>query len=584
MASKKSPHHFKFVQYVKDTPIVPIRIRILLVFIFFILLAGFSTNLIALLLMQSKVVDLTNKLLVNKLSDVYTTAGNQFQIQIYSGERDEAVDAIRLSAINSFDMSQSLALGVNEDGSLLFCACADASQIWEGFKNEALLDALLSSDGQGTLNFSSPTGIEYHGVFKYQDDWKMYLIRAESIADTNNSMYRVLIIISLAIILVTIVCLVFGAGILSRLLSNISRFTTEMYDMQQTQDLKEIDISNSPNDDITYLAANFNLLSSRVNYLLDTFQKFVPEAVIKRARKEMNINLRQGGPLELTILFSDIRSFTYRTEVLGTDIIDLLNVHYNSVINRVKVRNGEIGSIIGDAILASYGHDDSVKSNKSYDAIASAWDITTVTYRLRSSIENVRQNRIAENKPLTLEEQKVLDAALLDVGVGIDGGVVYYGNVGSENRMQSTFIGDNVNSASRLEGLTRIYRVPVIVSEYVKNEAIKDSRTNENFEFYELDTVLVKGKTEGVKIYIPLCKKKVLIDGAEPNPDWAYENVKSKFEVFKKALDLYYKGDWKEARVLFKESELSVGQEFIDRIGKKNAPENWSGIWTMTSK
>ena len=88
----------------------------------------------------------------------------------------------------------------------------------------------------------------------------------------------------------------------------------------------------------------------------------------------------------------------------------------------------------------------------------------------------------------------------------------------------------------------------------------------------------------GVKIYIPLCKKKVLIDGAEPNPDWAYENVKSKFEVFKRALDLYYKGDWKEARVLFKESELSVGQEFIDRIGKKNAPENWSGIWTMTSK
>lgn len=574
MEKKRKAYHFKFFQYVNDTPIIPIQHRILTVFILFLLLTSFATNLISLMLLQSRVVDLTNKLLINQLTDIYTTAGNQFQISLFSGDTRAPLEAIKLSAENTFSMPQSMAVGVRPDGSVLFYACADLSPDWDAFTDEgALLSMASAGDGQGTLNFTSPYGREYHGVFKFQDEWEAYIIRAESISDTNVAFYRVFGIISLVIFIVTVICLLFGLGIISRLLSNIRKFTKQIYDMQSEQSLGQIDISSAPNDDITYLAANFNMLTSRVNYLMGTFQKFVPETVVKAARKEEQISLRQGRPLDLTILFSDIRGFTFRTEVLGTDIIDLLNVHYNSVIERVKQRGGEIGSIIGDAILVSYGQDPSVRTNKSLDAIDTAWDITFVTERLRESISHVQEKRSEENKPLSESESRVLDAALLDVGVGIDGGTVYYGNVGSESRMQSTFIGDNVNSASRLEGLTRFYNVPVIVSAYVMDEALKEPRAAEDYEFFEIDTVQVKGKTEGVKIYLPL-KRSI--------PE--FEDLKQKMSVFEQGLSLYYKGSWSEARRLFKDSDLALSSVFLERMGRKGAPENWSGIWTMTTK
>ena len=107
---------------------------------------------------------------------------------------------------------------------------------------------------------------------------------------------------------------------------------------------------------------------------------------------------------------------------------------------------------------------------------------------------------------LLAEEQKVLDAVLLEVGVGIDGGEVFYGNIGSYERMVNTVIGDNVNSSSRLEGLTRFYKVPVITSRYVKDEVEQDSK---DYLFMELDKVMVKGKTEGKDIYWPIQIEKV---------------------------------------------------------------------------
>ena len=70
--------------------------------------------------------------------------------------------------------------------------------------------------------------------------------------------------------------------------------------------------------------------------------------------------------------------------------------------------------------------------------------------------------------------------------------------------MANTVIGDTVNSASRLEGLTRIYHLPVIVSEYVKNEVLKESA---RYKFFEIDTVQLKGKTEGKKIFFPFKTK-----------------------------------------------------------------------------
>ena len=88
-------------------------------------------------------------------------------------------------------------------------------------------------------------------------------------------------------------------------------------------------------------------------------------------------------------------------------------------------------------------------------------------------------------------------------GVGIDGGQVFYGTLGSYVRMTNTVIGDNVNAASRLEGLTRVYKIPVICSKFVM-EDIKNNVADHGIEFHEIDTVQVKGKTTGKKVFWPI--------------------------------------------------------------------------------
>ena len=368
------------------------------------------------------------------------------------------------------------------------------------------------------------------------------------------------------VITLTFVFVIIGILVIRREFKSVRTITNDLYNMQKNKKLELIDLSNSTNDDITYLAASFNSLSSSVSNLLNTFQKFVSKDVVAKAYSEQTIAL-EGSQRELVMLFSDIRSFTYRTETLGNDIIDVLNVHYNKVIHKVHENTGVVGSIIGDAILAIYGTLDA-KMSKSYNSIRSAWDITKVTANLREAMIQKRIE-IEKKRSLSESEERVYQAVLLDVGVGIDGGKVFYGNIGSNEHMANTVIGDNVNSASRLEGLTRVYHLPVIVSEYIKDEVLKESA---RYKFIEIDTVQVKGKTEGKKIFFPL-------DTNETD-----ELIVKKYSIFEDGLSAYYNGDWKSARKLFKDCELEVSQVFLERMGNKNAPEDWNGIWTMTSK
>ena len=270
----------------------------------------------------------------------------------------------------------------------------------------------------------------------------------------------VLGVISLIIIILLAVFLIVGFNVFGRILANVKHITNSLYEMQKKQQLTCIDLSTAPNDDITYLAASFNSLSSTISNLIGIFQKFVSKDVVAKAYNEHQIRL-EGSGQNLTILFSDIKSFTFRTETLGNDIIDLLNVHYDRVIHAVHVNKGVIGSIIGDAILAIYGTED--EKNKSLDSLEAAWTITDLTEKLRTKMI-ARREEIEKTRQLTESEEKVYKAVLIDVGVGIDGGNVFYGNIGSNEHMTNTVIGDNVNSASRLEGLTRIYHLPVICS------------------------------------------------------------------------------------------------------------------------
>lgn len=580
-------------QRVGQTRIIPISFKILAIFTVLLLLSNFATNTINLILSQRQIINLNNTIMVSQLKDLFSAAGNQYQIYSFSGDRNGCIESLKNVAKKGFSMPKSFAGAFDRQGNILFEVFAngtetdeqkikrlmvleaEAAKIAEDsefddytFADKATLEK-INADFEngitdGSINFETREG-SYFGVYKFQEDWQCYFIRAELRADTNHSTFVVLAFISLAILVLLILFLIVGFKVFGKILANVKNITNSLYEMQQNQKLENIDLSTSPNDDITYLAASFNSLSSTINNLLGIFQKFVSKDVVAKAYTEHQIKL-EGRQRNLTILFSDIKSFTYRTETLGNDIIDLLNVHYDQVIHAVHENNGVIGSIIGDAILAIYGTEHA--SKKSLESLDAAWSITKLTASLREKMIE-RRAQIEKERALTEAEERVYKAVLIDVGVGIDGGNVFYGNIGSSEHMTNTVIGDNVNSASRLEGLTRIYHLPVICSQYVKNEVEKQT---EKYSFFEIDTVQVKGKTEGKKIYFP-----VALDECE-------EGTAQKFDIYEQALSAYYKGDWTQARACFKKCNLEVAQVFIERMGRQSAPADWSGIWTMTTK
>ena len=560
---------FRIFQRVGNTKIIPIGLKILLIFICLILLSNLATNIITIQLSQNQIIKLNNQVMVEQLKELYNSSSNQYQIYTYSSNIEECETSLKKVAQSGFANPNSVALAVKKDGNIDFYISNNSELSWAKFIDEETLKKLNSDSVNGILDgsvsFLAEDG-EYFGVYKYQDDWDYFLIRAENRADLNENTKSLYIFMFIFVIALTFAFVIIGIFIIRHEFKAVKTITKDLYNMQKNKKLSLIDLSNSTNDDITYLAASFNSLSSSVSNLLNTFQKFVSKDVVVKAYSEQSIAL-EGSQRELTMLFSDIRSFTYRTETLGNDIIDVLNVHYNKVIHKVHENSGVVGSIIGDAILAIYGTLDS-KMSKSYNAIRSAWDITRVTATLRDAMIQKRVE-IEKKRKLTESEEKVYQAVLLDVGVGIDGGNVFYGNIGSNEHMANTVIGDNVNSASRLEGLTRVYHLPVIVSEYIRDEVLNESA---RYKFFEIDTVQVKGKTEGKKIYFP-------IDSNETD-----ELVIKKYSIFENGLNAYYEGDWKTARKMFKDCELEVSHIFLERMGNKNAPEDWNGIWTMTTK
>lgn len=560
----------QFFQRVGKVPIIPISLKILVIFISLILMSNFMTNLISVQLTQRQVIKLTNSLTVSQLKEMYKNASNQYQIYSYKKNLDECLESMSATAAEEFSNPNSIAMGFDKAGRILFFSSASGLEISE-FSDDAALDKLNADFengiNEGSVNFKLGSE-EFYGVYIFSEVWDVYLVRAESRKDSAKYTYGIILIISMVIILLTGIFLLLGIFMFKKVFSSIVQITQSLYDMQQKSRLDIIDIDGAPNDDVTYLAASFNSLSVSVNNLLSTFQKFVSKDVVSKAYSDHTINL-EGQQRELTILFSDIKSFTYRTETLGNEIIDLLNVHYNSVIHDVHEQNGVVGSIIGDAILAIFGtYKDSAR--KSLEAIDAGWEITYVTAELRKKMIAQRK-KIEETRSLTEAEERVFKAVLIDIGVGIDGGNVFYGNIGSDEHMTNTVIGDNVNSASRLEGVTRVYRLPVVVSSYIADEV---KMLSDRYRFYEIDTIQVKGKTQGKKIFFPL----------DTHNEEQIALVE-KFEVYENALALYYSGEWKDARRIFKQCGIEAAEVFLERMGARgNAPEGWNGIWEMKTK
>jgi adenylate cyclase len=162
----------------------------------------------------------------------------------------------------------------------------------------------------------------------------------------------------------------------------------------------------------------------------------------------------------------------------------------------------------------------------------------------------------------------------LHIGVGLNSGKMNVGNMGSTFRMAYTVMGDTVNLASRLEGLTKEYGVGVLISEDVRNQLPGD------WAFREVDLVIVKGRTEPVAIYEPMGPKEQL----DPK-------VRTELARHRGAMKLYREQKWDEAEAEFfnlsQESGHAIYGVFLSRIlhWREEPPKKgWKGEWKFTTK
>jgi len=512
-----------------------------------------------------------HQLLGKDLRDIYTFCNTQYEIYSYNRDLQASVQGMRDKGLHELKNKKAIVLGIKPDGKLLF----QSSRIkqFETFPDLLSLRDMLKKkekrieEGFMTVSYNNE---EYFAIYKYNKKWDMFILRGEEVNEFYARSRTIFIYISIIVVLVTLISAVVGIFFVRFLLRYIGIITNSIMKMVNDQQLELIPLDKAPNDDITYLGVAFNSLSSTINNLVNIFRKFANKDIALKAYRDRQVKL-EGTQRQLTVLFSDIKSFTFITETLGTDIIKLLNLHYDKAIREIVRFDGVIGSIIGDALLAVYGVFEESSENKSYQAIQSAYKIQDVAESLRMKMHKRRDDAIRSQGALTKEEESVYKAVLLEVGVGIDGGEVFYGTIGSYVRMTNTVIGDNVNAASRLEGLTRIYKVPVICSEYVKDD-VDENVQDSAIHFVEIDTVMVKGKTIGKKVFWPI-------------PDKLYDKkMQSQISSFSSGLELYYNGDWKKAYKFFSKCSLPLAEVFKDRTKNYECPKRWNGIWEMKTK
>ncbi len=562
-----------FGRKVNNTRVVRVTTKIVLTFTLFILLSNLASNYVNLLFNRSELLQLMNQLLIKDLKTMYSYCNNQYEIYVFDQKFEESMKSIENKGLNEIKNKKAVVLGIKKDGKLQFQA--SRVQRYEKFGDQAAVkfmeSNIKSQDGEGSeghLNFMF-NNEQYFGMFKYNQKWDMFILRGEEKNEFFRESRVIFVQISAIIVFITLLSALLGIFVLRRILRFIDVITNSIMNMIETKELTLIDLKGAVNDDITYMGTAFNSLSNTVGNLVHIFEKFANQDIVSKAYQDREVKL-EGTRRELTILFSDIKSFTFITEVLGNDIIKLLNMHYDRAIREIIRYDGVIGSIIGDALLAVYGALDDSEGNKSYQAVLSGYKLHEVTELLRLRMEKIKNELEEEKGKLNKDELQIYKAVLLDIGVGIDGGSVFYGTLGSYVRMTNTVIGDNVNAASRMEGLTRIYKVPVICSEYVKND-IESNVADHGIYFLELDRVMVKGKTKTQQVYWPILETEM------------DEKLKKDIAVFELALELYYKGKWADARKQFSKCSLRLADIFKERTQEK-CPSNWNGVWQMTTK
>jgi adenylate cyclase len=298
------------------------------------------------------------------------------------------------------------------------------------------------------------------------------------------------------------------------------------------------------------------------------FAQYLSPTLVERLAKSRKQLVLGGEDRVMTVLFSDVRGFTSIAESYKDNpngLTTLMNRFLTPLTNAIIARNGTIDKYIGDAIMAFWNAplDDAAQEIDACDAALNMLERVEALNREREREASVNGDRFTPIK----------------MGIGINTGRCTVGNMGSDLRFQYTVMGDTVNLASRLEGLTRVYGLSMIIGSRTA------AAVAEQCTLLEIDSVRVKGKSDPELIYTVLGRA----DVAKSHEFLALQDHWAQFLV------CYRKQDWpgalKMAHVCRGDAErfelvelLDMYSERIRRLEQDPPSSDWDGVFTAETK
>lgn len=299
---------------------------------------------------------------------------------------------------------------------------------------------------------------------------------------------------------------------------------------------------------------NYFFVGREKRFIDQAFSHYISPQVVQQLKRNPGQLVLSGEEKELTILFSDIRGFTTLSEQMtALQLGRFMNTYLTAMGREILARHGTVDKFIGDAIMAVWGAPLN-NLNHATDSVRAALAMQNILKSLRTDWEK-------EGLPP------------IEISIGINTGVVSVGNFGSEERFDYTVIGDEVNLASRLEGVAKLYDVPVVISETTR------AAIGERFFCRKLDHIRVKGKSRPIVIYEPL------VEG-DPAP-----GLRAEVQAFETALGAYCAKDFVTAEgqfeTLVRQHPQPLYRVYLERISAlllAGCPDDWDGVTTMTTK
>ena len=290
-------------------------------------------------------------------------------------------------------------------------------------------------------------------------------------------------------------------------------------------------------------------------WITSVFGKYVSPLVINNLIKNPDSLVLGGEKRNITIFFSDIRGFTSISEKLTPEeLVHLLNEYLTEMTSIIINSQGLVDKYMGDAIMAFWG--------APLDQPDHAELACESSLQMIKKLNELKKKWEKENIPA------------FDIGIGLNSGDAVVGNMGSSSRFDYTAMGDNVNIASRMEGLNKVYGTNIIMTD-------KTYKTvKEKYVSRKLDYVKVKGK-----------RKPILIHELIQEKDGTSKDLQDFITAYETGLGLYIEKKWDKAIDSFKKAHKIMKDKasdlFINRCKefmKNPPPKDWDGVWEMKTK